>query len=201
MREGTFGTMRMRGEREKWFFFSLSMAPRKEEKKTTHDLINSTCLLSLSTLSQPDPVTPTAPLYAPYYGATAPLFATTQRFGIDPVSSFAPLGSAVQIGQYAEVATLGIASFLNQTSPVNGVSYPRASRNPTQNITGTYWGYDGQKELGTPPRLYNQFIRKVVETRGNTESQKARLFAFVNAGMADVGTLVWSTKYSQFYQR
>ena len=40
-----------------------------------------------------------------------------------------------------------------------------------------------------------------METRGNTESQKARLFAFVNAGMADVGTLVWSTKYSQFYQR
>lgn len=105
------------------------------------DLVFSLSLFSLPlSLSQPDPVTPKAPLYAPYYGATAPLFATTQRLGVDPVSSFAPLGSAFLAGQYAEVETLGIAAFLNQTSPVNGVSYPKAARTPTtQNITGISW--------------------------------------------------------------
>ena len=40
---------------------------------------------------EPDPVTPDRPLYAPYYGATNPLFASTQRFTIDPVAS---IGSA-----------------------------------------------------------------------------------------------------------
>ena len=84
-------------------------------------------------------MTPNAPLYAPYYGNTAPLFAATQRFSIDPVSSFAPPGSAVRESDYARLSTYGIASFLNETSPVNGVSYPAATRTPTQNITGTYW--------------------------------------------------------------
>ena len=84
-------------------------------------------------------MTPKAPLYAPYYGASAPLFAATQRFSVDPVVSFAPPGSAVRQNDYATLSTYGIASFLNETSPVNGVSYPKATRTPTQNITGTYW--------------------------------------------------------------
>ena len=44
-------------------------------------------------------------------------------------------------------------------------------------------------------------MRKVALAKGNSESQNARLFAFVNAGMADAGTLIWATKYSEFYQR
>ena len=88
---------------------------------------------------QPDPVTPNAPLYAPFYGATNALFAATQRFTIDPVVSFAPVGSAVRNNDYTALSTFGIASFLNQTSPVNGISYPKATRTPEQNITGAYW--------------------------------------------------------------
>ena len=42
---------------------------------------------------------------------------------------------------------------------------------------------------------------KVAIAKGNSEAQNARLFAFVNAGMADAGTLIWATKYNQFYQR
>ena len=169
---------RERGIERKDFFAFFSLAPRvgrSGEEEKTH---LATLPLSLSpslSLSQPDPVTPKAPLYAPYYGATAPLFATTQRLGVDPVPSFAPLGSTFLSDQYAAVETLGIASFLNETSPVNGVSYPRAVRTPTENVTAVYWGYDGQPMLATPPRLYNQFVRKVAETRGNTEAQNARL--------------------------
>lgn len=91
-------------------------------------------------------MTPNAALYAPYYGATNPLFAATQRFTIDPVVSFAPPGSAVRVNDYAALSTFGIASFLNETSPVNGVSYPKATRTPTQNITGTYWVSEEFKE-------------------------------------------------------
>jgi len=49
--------------------------------------------------------------------------------------------------------------------------------------------------------LYNQFTRKVAIAKGNTESQNARLFAFVNAGMADAGTLIWAEKYANFFNR
>jgi len=55
--------------------------------------------------------------------------------------------------------------------------------------------------MGTPPGLYNKFSRKVAAAKGNTEAQNARLFAFLNAAMADAGTLVWATKFSQFYER
>ena len=62
---------------------------------------------------EPDPVTPNRPLYAPSYGSTNPLFASTQRFTIDPVVS---IGSAEVNAGYPYISTFGIASFLNETS-------------------------------------------------------------------------------------
>ena len=57
-----------------------------------------------------------------------------------------------------------------------------------QTLIGLYWGYDGAKQLGTPPRLYNQIIKSVAIAQGNDAAANARLFAFVNAAMADAGT-------------
>lgn len=62
-------------------------------------------------------------------------------------------------------------------------------------MVGVYWGYDGASGLGTPPRLYNQIVRLVAETRGNSPADNARLFALVNAAMADAGILAWDEKY------
>ena len=103
-------------------------------------------------------MTPDRPLYAPYYGATNPLFASTQRFTIDPVAS---IGSAEINAGYTYVATLGIASFLNETSPVNGVSYPKATRTPTQNITATYWVSEENPET--------ERAREIEESKNNTK--------------------------------
>ena len=108
---------------------------------------------------EPDPVTPDLPLYAPYYGATNPLFASTQRFTIDPVAS---IGSAEINAGYTYVSTLGIASFLNETSPVNGVSYPKATRTPTQNITATYWVSEENPET--------ERAREILESKNNTKT-------------------------------
>jgi hypothetical protein len=71
----------------------------------------------------------------------------------------------------------------------------RRLRTTTQELTGLYWAYDGAKGLGTPPRLYNQIVQKIAEDQNNTPDQNARLFALINAGMADAGIVAWEAKY------
>lgn len=66
---------------------------------------------------------------------------------------------------------------------------------------GIYWGYDGANRLGTPPRFYNQIVRQVAADKANTEGNNARLFAFVNAAMADAGILAWEQKYCHDFWR
>jgi hypothetical protein len=74
-------------------------------------------------------------------------------------------------------------------------------RTPDDTIMGVYWGYDGAAEIGTPPRLYNQIVRKVAISQGNSVADNARLFAFVNAAMADAGILAWEQKYRHNFWR
>ena len=71
----------------------------------------------------------------------------------------------------------------------------RGSRTAAQEMTALYWAYDGAKGLGTPPRLYNQIVRIIARDRANTVAQNARLFALINAGMADAGIVAWRAKY------
>jgi hypothetical protein len=71
----------------------------------------------------------------------------------------------------------------------------RRKRSAQQEIEGLYWAYDGAKGLGTPPRLYNQIVRQIAQDQNNTVDQNARLFALVNAGMADAGIVAWRAKY------
>lgn len=125
--------------------------------------------------------------HAPFYGAMSKCFAVNARHGLD----IPPMpGEPAYTSALKEVRGKGIAPELMGTVP-NG--YPKRSVNET--IIGVYWGYDGAKDLGTPPRLYNQVVREVAKTRGNTPSQNARLFALVNTAMADAGILAWDQKY------
>ena len=77
----------------------------------------------------------------------------------------------------------------------------RGARTAAQEMTGLYWAYDGAKGLGTPPRLYNQIVRVIARDRANTVTQNARLFALVNAGMADAGIVAWRAKYEHDFWR
>jgi hypothetical protein len=72
-----------------------------------------------------------------------------------------------------------------------------SSRKPWETVAGIYWGYDGARGLGVPPRLYNQVVRAFAETHmaANTIVQNARLYALINAGMADAAIVAWSAKY------
>ena len=77
------------------------------------------------------------------------------------------------------------------------------SRRPDQTVTGFYWAYDGANLIGTPPRHYNQILRKIaVERRLNPDytnetnnADFARLFALFNVALADAGIFAWLEKY------
>jgi vanadium chloroperoxidase len=88
----------------------------------------------------------------------------------------------------------------NQIFPGQVLRIP-TSRTLDESVAGIFWGYDGAVDLGTPPRLYNQIVRQVAITRENELAENARLFALVNAAMADAGILAWEQKYVHDYWR
>jgi hypothetical protein len=140
---------------------------------------------------RPDPDNPGQGFHAPYYGAQSKGFAFTDpnRHDLDAP----PFNDAAYLKALREVRGKGIAPELMGTLP-DGAAGIQA-RTPNETLTGIYWGYDGALNLGTPPRLYNQIVRKLAINKGNSIAQNARLFAFVNVAMADAGILCWEQKY------
>jgi vanadium chloroperoxidase len=136
---------------------------------------------------RPDPDNPGQRFHAPFYGARSRLFAVTARHGLKkpPQPGSENYEQALQ-----QVRRRGIAPELMGTLPADS-----SRRTGEQTLIGVYWGYDGASGLGTPPRLYNQIIRRVAEKKGNTPARNARLFALVNTAMADAGILAWDQKY------
>jgi vanadium chloroperoxidase len=148
---------------------------------------------------RPDPDNPGQGYHGAVYGAQSKGFAITQRFELAPP----PFDNNEYVAALKEVRRRGIAPELMGTLPnnVNG-------RTVDQTLIGIFWAYDGVAELGTPPRLYNQIIRRIAQTRRpgnpnvpNTVAENAPLFAFVNAAMADAGILAWDQKYIHNFWR
>jgi len=133
-----------------------------------------------------DPDNPGQGFYAPFYGARSKGFAITARHEL----AAPPLDNAEYERALRQVRGKGIAPELMGTLPAAS-----DARTPEETVIGTFWGYDGAPNLGTPPRLYNQIVRAIATARGNTPDDNARLFAFVNVAMADAGILAWDQKY------
>jgi vanadium chloroperoxidase len=141
------------------------------------------------------PTKATRPYHGPFYGTTAPLFATTQDFKIaDPYLDPRHPGSA-NLKKYLEsvedVHRMGGAEGLASTK-----------RRPDQTAVALFWAYDGVNLIGTPPRLYNQIVRQIACDKAqkplNCEANNAefaRLLALVNVAMADAGIFCWREKY------
>ena len=131
--------------------------------------------------------------HAPFYGSKCRGFAIQNRHKPALVLNPPPaLGSSGYQAALEQVSRLGIAPALQGTQPTGVVG-----RTPAQTLIGIFWGYDGAVGLGTPPRLYNQIVRQVAQAQGNSPAQDARLFALVNAAMADAGILAWEEKYKR----
>lgn len=134
-----------------------------------------------------DPTNPGQNFHAPFYGARSKGFAITRRHELDPPPQ---PGNDEYLQSLRQVRAKGIAPELEASLPAD--SEPRT---PGETIVGLFWAYDGARNLGTPPRLYNQIVRAVAIARGNDVAQNARLFALVNAAMGDAGILAWDQKY------
>ena len=139
-----------------------------------------------------DPDNPGQGFYGPIYGDLSHGFAITDRHQLDAP----PFDNPEYLAALKQVRYKGIAPELLATLPPNSSLPPHSSpRTAEETLIGIYWGYDGARGLGTPPRLYNQIVRVVAKAKKNDVSQNARLFAFVNAAMADAGILAWEQKY------
>lgn len=134
-----------------------------------------------------DPANPGQGFHAPYYGAKSKCFAVTARHELNAPPA---LDSAEYKKALKQVRSNGIAPELVGTLPLL-----QNKRSVDETLIGLYWAYDGARGLGTPPRLYNLIAREVSLAKGNTVEQDARLFALVNAAMADAGILAWDQKY------
>lgn len=140
--------------------------------------------------------------YAPFYGRDATCFAVKMRHGLKPPPAEA---DPLYVQARNEVRHKGIAPELVGTLPAGG-----GERTPEETLIGTFWAYDGAREIGTPPRLFNQIVCAVSEkqqaaTAGMSADDRlksdARLFALVNTAMADAGILAWEQKYKHDFWR
>ncbi|MER9689665.1 MULTISPECIES: hypothetical protein [unclassified Mesorhizobium] len=74
-----------------------------------------------------------------------------------------------------------------------GIENPQ--RTPEQIVPGLFWAYDAPPFIGTPPRLYNQFVRQVARQDKLGPRRLARLLALCNLAMSDAGNVAWHAKY------
>jgi vanadium chloroperoxidase len=141
-----------------------------------------------------DPDNPEQGFHAPFYGARATTIACKDTITIDAPPFLAAAGRShdpAYLTALNEVRRKGIAPELAGTLEVG----PGGLRTPEETLIGIYWGYDGSKDLGTPPRLYNQIVRAVSAKHRLSVDDNARLFAMVNLAMMDAGVLAWRVKY------
>jgi hypothetical protein len=127
-----------------------------------------------------DPINPTQGFLGPLWGKVKP-------FGIKNLTTTVPsvapptLNSKQYADDYNQVLKMG----RDQDS----------TRTPGQTTRGLYWAYDGARNIGVPPRLYNQVVRAIAMQKGASEAVNAKLFAMINVAMADAGIQAWYEKY------
>ena len=146
---------------------------------------------------RPDPDSTDTGAHAPFYGAQfgTKYFLAKNKKMLANIKDHSVLSVTEYNAALKQVRCKGIAPELQGGLPANTV------RTPEETVIGIYWGYDGAKNLGTPPRLYNQIVRKVAEAQGNSVAQNACLFALVNGAMADAGVMAWEQKYAHNFWR
>ncbi|MDQ3132360.1 MAG: phosphatase PAP2 family protein [Acidobacteriota bacterium] len=135
--------------------------------------------------------------HGPLYGGKSKGFAISKRHTLDD-PPFDDGKDPKYLDALRQVRARGIKPELMGTLPDE---FEDTQRTPEETIAGIYWGYDGAIGLGTPPRLYNQIVKKIAIARNNTEEKNARLFALINAAMGDAGILAWDEKYLKNFWR
>jgi vanadium chloroperoxidase len=149
-----------------------------------------------------DPNNPNGPkmpfrqYHGPFYGKTAKRFATQTEHMIADPPAIRSMANEAGFAEYDDAIRddirMGGAAALNSTK-----------RSPFQTVQGMFWAYDGSNLVGTPPRLYNQIIRRIAvtykpDTSLTSEANNAdfaRLLALTNTALADAGVFSWKEKW------
>lgn len=147
---------------------------------------------------RPDPLNPTQGFLTPKWGGVVP-FTLNAGGGVDAFQAPPPpvLTSPEYAAAFNEVKVVGAEDAATADRDGNGLP----DRTAQQTMIGIYWGYDGSRGLGTPPRLYNQITQTLAVQQHNTLVQNARLFALVNLAMADAGIQCWDVKFDENFWR
>jgi vanadium chloroperoxidase len=143
---------------------------------------------------RPDPDNPGQGYYGPFFGRRSKGFAITARHELDAP----PKDDGEYLRALRQVRAKGIRPDLLGTIPRDLADERQSAQ---ERLVGVFWAYDGAINVGTPPRLYNQIIRRVSEKQGTDEAGNARLFALVNVAMADAGILAWDQKFIHDFWR
>ena len=120
-------------------------------------------------------------------GLLGPLWGKVKPFGIADLNAQVPglapppFNSSAYAADFAAVKDLGRDTGSTRTND--------------QTTIGLFWAYDGPRNIGVPPRLYNQVVRTIAMKKGTSEAENAKLFAVINVAMADAGIQCWAEKY------
>nr|1IDQ_A Chain A, VANADIUM CHLOROPEROXIDASE [Curvularia inaequalis]1VNC_A Chain A, Vanadium-containing Chloroperoxidase [Curvularia inaequalis]1VNI_A Chain A, Vanadium Chloroperoxidase [Curvularia inaequalis]1VNS_A Chain A, Vanadium Chloroperoxidase [Curvularia inaequalis] len=163
----------------------------KFDDEPTHPVV----LIPVDPNNPNGPKMPFRQYHAPFYGKTTKRFATqSEHFLADPPGLRSNADETAEYDDAVRVAiAMGGAQALNSTK-----------RSPWQTAQGLYWAYDGSNLIGTPPRFYNQIVRRIAvtykkeEDLANSEVNNAdfaRLFALVDVACTDAGIFSWKEKW------
>lgn len=160
-------------------------------------------------LYRPDPFSPAPPpSVGPTWGAL-PFFG---KFGlgdlkfVGPTEALGGVSNAPKDEAFGEfLKTPGWKDDLALVRKRGGAPELKSTeRTPEETLIGIFWGYDGIRHLGVPPRLYNQCLVAISQQAGDppagqkkglTVEENAVLFALANMAMADAGIAAWHEKY------
>jgi hypothetical protein len=124
---------------------------------------------------------------APGQGFLGPLWGKVKPFGVANLTSVIPA---------VDPPTLNSSSYATDFNEVFAKGRDNGgTRTPEETTIGIFWAYDGARNVGVPPRLYNQAVRAISMKHGASEATNAKLFAAVNVAMADAGIIAWHEKY------
>jgi hypothetical protein len=142
---------------------------------------NSDALVSPPAGSGPGAWVPTPGVFAPY---ALPHWGFVAPFAMPAGTHFRPSGPpALDTQQYAdeynEVKQWGAAAGSSRTAEHDQIAQ--------------FWADGAGTE--TPPGHWNSIARDVADRAGHTLEQNARLFALLNAAMADAAICAWDAKY------
>lgn len=127
-----------------------------------------------------DPLNRGQPFLGSKYGFVR-MFACNTWHELNP---YPEIGSPAYLVDHIEVRHKGATPNANNNT-----------RSADETLQGIYWAYDGAMDIGTPPRLYNQILRKVAVAKNLDQDELNRLLLLANLAMADAGIHAWFYKY------